>query len=73
MVDVRNAARDAAFISVGLGVLAFQRAQVRRREVQQQVEAQLAGTGEQLQKLTKEVEERLTPVIAQLTGRGSAA
>jgi hypothetical protein len=51
MADVRNAARDAAYISVGLSVLAYQRAQVRRRELQQQVEAQLAGTGEQLQKL----------------------
>ena len=51
MTDVRNAARDAAYISVGLGVLAYQRAQVRRRELQQQVESQLAGTGEQLQKL----------------------
>ena len=73
MTDVRNAARDAAYISVGLGVLAYQRAQVRRRELQQQVEAQLAGTGEHLQKLTKHVEGRITPVIAQLTGRGKAA
>jgi hypothetical protein len=73
MADVRNAARDAAYISVGLGVLAYQRAQVRRRELQQQVEAQLAGTGEQLQKLTKQVEGRITPVIAQLTGRNKAA
>ena len=73
MTDVRNAARDAAYISVGLGVLAYQRAQVRRRELQQQVESQLAGTGEQLQKLTKQVEGRITPVIAQLTGRGKAA
>ena len=55
MTDVRNAARDAAYISVGLGVLAYQRAQVRRRELQQQVEG------------------RITPVIAQLTGRGKAA
>ena len=73
MADVRNAARDAAYIAVGLGVLGFQRAQVRRRELQQQVEAQLAGTGEQLQKLTKQVEGHITPVIAQLTGRGRAA
>src|SRR2546430_15361857 len=73
MADVRNAARDAAYIGVGLGVLAYQRAQVRRRELQQQVEAQLAGTGEQLQKLTKQVEGRLSPGIAPPTGRGQAA
>ena len=73
MADVRNAARDAAYIGVGLGVLAYQRAQVRRRELQQQVEAQLAGTGEQLQKLTKQVEGRITPVIGVHAGPGLLA
>jgi hypothetical protein len=38
---VRGAARDAVYIAVGLGVLGFQRAQVRRRELQHQVEALL--------------------------------
>jgi hypothetical protein len=38
---VRDAARDAVYIAVGLGVLGFQRAQVRRREVQHQVDALL--------------------------------
>jgi hypothetical protein len=37
----RAAARDAVYIAVGLGVLGFQRAQVRRRELQQQVDALL--------------------------------
>ena len=73
MPDLRKTVKDAVYITIGVGVLAYQRAQVRRRELQQQVEAQLAGTGEQLQKLTKQVEGRITPVIAQLTGRGKAA
>lgn len=52
MPDLRKLATDAAYVTVGLTVLGFQRAQVRRRELRQQVEAQLGETGEQLQKLT---------------------
>jgi hypothetical protein len=51
MPDLRRIATDAAYVAVGLGVLGFQRAQVRRRELRQQVEAQLGETGEQLHKL----------------------
>lgn len=38
---VKGLARDAAFVGLGLGVLAVQQAQVRRREVQATVERQL--------------------------------
>lgn len=31
--DVANAIKDAAYVSVGLGVIAFQRLQVRRNEL----------------------------------------
>jgi hypothetical protein len=31
--DVSHAAKDAAYVSVGLGVIAFQRLQVRRHEL----------------------------------------
>ncbi|MDQ2649456.1 MAG: hypothetical protein M3Z03_07870 [Actinomycetota bacterium] len=31
--DVTNAVKDAAYVSVGLGVIAFQRLQVRRNEL----------------------------------------
>ena len=34
-------ARDACYVAVGLGVLAFQQAQVRRRQLQQQLSARL--------------------------------
>jgi hypothetical protein len=40
----RDAARDAVYIAVGFGVLGFQRAQVHRRELQQQVDALLGRT-----------------------------
>ena len=48
MPDLRKLATDAAYVTVGLSVLGFQRAQVRRRELQQQVEAAARGAQEQL-------------------------
>jgi hypothetical protein len=48
MADVltaaRDTARDAVYVAVGLGVLGFQRAQVRRRELQHHLETLLAHT-----------------------------
>ena len=32
--DLTNAAKDVAYVSVGLGVMAFQRLQVRRNELE---------------------------------------
>jgi DNA anti-recombination protein RmuC len=36
-VDIRKTLTDAGYVTVGLGVLAFQQAQVRRRELQQRL------------------------------------
>jgi len=58
--------KDAAYVTVGLGVLAVQQAQVRRRELAKQVETQLAGTTEHLQKVARQVEERVSPLVDQL-------
>jgi hypothetical protein len=48
MPDLRKIATDAAYVAVGLGVLGFQRAQVRRRELQHQLETQGRRAQEQL-------------------------
>jgi hypothetical protein len=40
--DVNNALREGAYFAVGLGVLGFQRAQVRRVELTKQLESQLS-------------------------------
>jgi len=72
MADVTKTVKDAVYVGVGFGVLAFQRAQVQRRELTKQVEmhfTQLEGTTEQLQKLARQVEERLNPVLSQLEER----
>ena len=66
MADVTKTVKDAAYVTVGIGVLAFQKAQVGRRELTKQVETQLSGTGEQVQRLAKKVEQRIQPVLGQL-------
>ena len=48
MPDLRKLATDAAYVAVGLSVLGLQRAQVRRRKLQQQVEAAAREAQEQL-------------------------
>lgn len=68
--DVTNVVKDAAYVSVGLGVIAFQRMQVRRNELNKAMAAQ-AGTarsaldvvGALLGDQVKVVEERLGAVI----------
>ena len=50
--DVTNLAKDAAYVSIGLGVIAFQRLQVRRNELEKEI-------GERV----KLVEERLGSVL----------
>ena len=39
--DITKTAKDAAYVAVGFGVIAFQKAQVRRREIEKQLEVQL--------------------------------
>ena len=53
--DVTNAVKDAAYVSVGLGVIAFQRLQVRRNELNKL----LGGVGATVGDRVKVVEERL--------------
>jgi uncharacterized protein YjbJ (UPF0337 family) len=66
---VTNALKDALYVSVGLGVIAFQRAQVQRQELRKQLNAQLGdvrGTAGKVSKLVddrvKTVEERVEAV-----------
>ena len=53
--DVTNAVKDAAYVSVGLGVIAFQRLQVRRNELNKL----LSGVGATVGDRVKVVEERV--------------
>ena len=74
--DITKTLRDAAYVAVGMGVLAFQKSQVRRVELRKQfeeqrkqMEAQAGDAREQLTKLVKGVEERWEPVLKQVEER----
>ncbi len=58
--DVSRTARDAAYVAVGLGVLGFQKAQVRRRELAQRLAAASTTAQQRIERL------------ADLAGAGSA-
>ena len=61
MGDVAKDLRDVAYIAIGLGVLGFQKAQVRRRELAQRAQEMEQRVGPAL----KDLGERLEPVARQ--------
>lgn len=73
MTDVRSTLKDAAYVGIGFGVLAFQKAQVQRQELRKQLEATLgnakggfAKLGDDVQDRLKLVEERLESITKQV-------
>ncbi|MDQ6785031.1 MAG: hypothetical protein M3063_16665 [Actinomycetota bacterium] len=74
--DINKAFKDSAYAAVGFGVLSFQRAQVRRRELTEQLQgsngvvgAQVAAARQQLAELTRRVDQQVAPVRRQLDER----
>ena len=72
-MDITKNLKDAAYIAVGLGVIGFQRAQVRRVELRKQLqeqrqllETQAAEARQQVGKLVKTLEARFEPVVDQV-------
>ena len=61
--DLTKTLKDAAYVAVGFGVIAFQKAQVRRRELEKQLETSRVQLREQFAKVADEVEERIEPVV----------
>ena len=61
--DLTKTLQDAAYVAVGFGVIAFQKAQVRRRELEQQLNLSGDSLREQLTKVAAEAEERIEPVV----------
>ena len=59
MADLRNIAKDAAYVAVGFGVIGFQKAQVRRQELQKQLDGQLGEATKGLGQLSTTVEEQV--------------
>ena len=74
--DVRKTVTDAGYVTVGLGVLGFQRAQVRRRELHKRLGetggclgASARTANEWAQEIGVTVKERLEPVVGQAVGQ----
>ena len=55
-----GAARDAAYVMVGFGVLAIQKAQVRRRELASSIGDRFGANKQQVEELIAAFESRLT-------------
>lgn len=72
--DVRKLAQDAAYVTVGVGVLTFQRAQVARREARARLESQLKEARQQVRSrvepLADQMQERLPEPLAKVVERG---
>lgn len=54
-----GAVRDAAYVTIGFGVLAFQQAQVRRREVVQNLADRFGTSRSQMDEMLKSVEAQI--------------
>jgi hypothetical protein len=52
LAELSRALKDVAYVAVGLGVIGFQRAQVRRVELTKQIEAQLGDLQAEVSKLS---------------------
>jgi hypothetical protein len=76
MSDVRKTLTDAGYIAIGLGVMGFQQAQVRRRELQERLESAAECVADrardargQLESLAGELGQRVEPLKDQVEGR----
>ena len=59
MTDVRSTIKDAAYVGIGFGVLAFQKAQVQRQELQKRFEASIGDAKGGFGKLSEDVQDRI--------------
>lgn len=70
-MDVTKTLRDATYIAIGLGVISFQRAQVRRQELRSQLadqksalDARAAEARALVSELVKQADSAIEPVLA---------
>jgi hypothetical protein len=66
--DIQKTVRDSFYVTVGLGVIAFQKAQVQRNELRKQVGEGVGGAQQTVAESVKTVEERLEAVEHRIDG-----
>lgn len=59
--------KDASYIGVGFGVIAFQKAQVKRQEIRRAVQSQVADTRHGIDRLTEGADDRFAMVEERLS------
>lgn len=70
MADVRSTLKDAAYVGIGFGVLAVQKAQAQRRELQGKLTASVGEAKGGFDKLGEDVQDRLKLVEERLEALG---
>lgn len=73
--DFTKVAQDAAYVAIGLGVIGFQKAQVARRELVEQLDRQRTSGGDQAAEVRAQVTKALKDfdkVVSQLIERADA-
>ena len=63
---VPRAVQDAGYTAVGLGVLALQQVQTRRREIAEKMSTELSAAGRHAQAVLTEVKAKAAPVTGRL-------
>lgn len=66
VAELTKVAQDAAYVAIGLGVLGFQQAQVRRRELQSQLEGLQSQLGQAAIRQAKDARDQLRSYLASL-------
>jgi|HubBroStandDraft_1064217.scaffolds.fasta_scaffold101263_2 anion-transporting ArsA/GET3 family ATPase len=66
--DITKTAKDAAYVAIGLGVMTFQRAQVRRRELVDLAKQQLPTLEAPLTEARSEINRRVKEFDGQVQG-----
>ena len=64
--DIANVAKDLVYVTVGFGVLAVQRAQAQRRELQEKLSSQLGAGKSGFEKATAAFEQQVKALEARL-------
>lgn len=73
MADVRSTIKDVAYVGIGFGVLAFQKARAQRRELQEKLSASVGEARGGFDKLGEDVQDRLKLVEERLEALGKQA
>ena len=68
MADLNSSLKEAAYVAVGFGVLGFQRAQVRRRELARQLREQRPGIEAQVEEAWAKMGNAVSDLGNQLRG-----